>query len=228
MKRALTAISSALTLSGCITPQTQAGPPVTLEDLVRQLKKDIGEYNSYAKLHADDPRLKNVCGGKVNLKITSATVSVTTSAKSENSASAGAEVSPAAFLSKVGLAGGFGRTTENSQVLTFTVEPAPDKDQPATSGTLPERPGQLFFVLTNLRESLLRSSDTAPCLRFPEKQDNSVEFGFAATRSTTAGIAVNLLIFSLGASHGRETSVANSIKIAFEGGKTDTFIFTPG
>lgn len=119
MKKTISALC-ALALCGCVTPGQGGGQPVALEDLIRQIKSDIGEYNDYAKAHAGDAPLNTACGGKVNLKITTATINVTTSAKLTEGATAGAEVSPTPFL-KLGLSGGVGRELGNSQTLTFTV-----------------------------------------------------------------------------------------------------------
>lgn len=83
---------------------------------------------------------------------------------------------------------------------------------------------QLYGVLTNLRESLLRASDKTPCLRFPkEKQDNTVEFGFSATRSRSSGGLINFYVFALGANRSSERTAAHTIKIAFEGDPGDVF-----
>ena len=153
------------------------------------------------------------CKGKIDLTIKSVTVAVTTSAKITEGVNAGAQVQPESFL-KLGVTGGLGRSLTNSEVLTFTLEPVSLADGRAIAA----QPSELFHVLTNLRESLLRSGDTTPCLKFPDKdQKNSVEFGFTATKSANAGFAVNLFIFSLGASRGDERTAANKITIAFNG-----------
>jgi hypothetical protein len=215
MNRALPTLACALALSGCTTFSGRAGEPVPLEDLVRQIKKDIGEYNAYAAAHANDPALPNACKGKIDLTVRAVTVSVTTASKITEGVNAGAQVQPEAFL-KVGVTGGANRSFANSQVLTFNLVPETVADGRAVAA----QPSQLFSVLTNLRESLLRAGDTTPCLKFPEAekdQKNSVEFGFTATKGTSAGISVNLFIFSLGASRGDERTVANKITIGFTG-----------
>lgn len=213
MRQICVALASALFLSGCATLSGKSGEPVPLEDVIRQIKKDIGEYNAYAAQHANDPALPNACKGKIDLTIKSVTVAVTTSAKITEGVNAGAQVQPESFL-KLGVTGGLGRSLTNSEVLTFTLEPVSLADGRAVAA----QPSELFHVLTNLRESLLRSGDTTPCLKFPDKdQKNSVEFGFTATKSANAGFAVNLFIFSLGASRGDERTAANKITIAFNG-----------
>jgi len=222
MKKQLFGAVCALMLSGCVTTQEYAGEPVRLDDLIRQIKSDMGQYNAYAAAHANDAPLNTACGGKVDLAIKAITVSVTTAAKITEGATAGAEVMPFPFL-KAGASVGAGREYGNSQVLTFTVVPADAATAQAAAGstaTLQETrpPSQLYSVLTNLRESLLKASDTTPCLRFPkEDQDNSVEFGFVASYSRTAGGAINLLVFSLGATRTKERTAAHTIKVAFEG-----------
>lgn len=217
----------ALSLCGCVTSIQGGGQPVALEDLIRQIKSDIGEYNDYAKAHAGEAPLNNACGGKVNLKITAATVTVTTSAKLTEGATAGAEVSPLPFL-KIGVAGGAGREFGNSQTLSFTVVPVSSDgngEAAALAASQESRPrSQLYGVLTNLRESLLKASDKTPCLRFPDEgQDNSIEFGFSATRSQSMGGTINLYIFALGTNRSSERSAAHTIKIAFEGDGSTVF-----
>ena len=215
MRHSCATLAGALCLSACTTMSGPVGEPVPLEDLVRQIKKDIGEYNAYAALHANDPALPNACRGKIDLTVKAVTVSVTTAAKLNEGVTAGAQVQPEAFL-KVGLAGGAGTSIGNSQVLTFNLVP----ETLADGRSVPAQPSQLFAVLTNLRESLLRAGDTTPCLKFPEAekdQKNSVEFGFTATKGTSAGISVNLFIFSLGASRSDERTAAHKITIGFTG-----------
>lgn len=215
MKKALLASACALSLTACATVRGPVGDPVPLEDVIRQIKKDVGEYNAYAALHANDAALPNACKGKIDLTVRMVTVSVTTASKVTEGVNAGAQVQPEAFL-KIGVSGGASSNIGNSQVLTFNLVPQTLADGRSAAA----QPSQLYSVLTNLRESLLASGDTTPCLKFPEAekdQKNSVEFGFTATKGTTAGVSVNLFIFSLGASHGDERTVAHKITIAFTG-----------
>lgn len=213
----LLTVAAALALGGCKTmPQASGGAPVKLEDLIRQIKSDIGQYNAYAAAHAADAPLNTACGGKVDLTIKAVTVTVTTVSKVSQDGSLGAEVAPVAVLK---LSGGVARgaADESTQTLNFTLEPVTN----ATAAAAPETgpPSRLYAVLRDLRESLLRASNATPCLRFPQKdQDNSVEFAFQATRTTTTSFGVNLYIFAAGGSRSRETVAANTIKINFEGG----------
>lgn len=235
MKKVMFGAFCAALLSGCATTKQYTGTPVRLDDLIRQIKSDMGQYNAYAAAHTADAPLNTACGGKVNLAIKAITVSVTTAAKITQGVTAGAEVTPFRFL-KAGASASEGGEFGNSQVLTFTVVPATRPTaggngnfsatttaQPAiegatiTSALEAKPPSQLYSVLTNLRESLLKASDTTPCLTFPkEEQDNSVEFGFAATYSQTTGGAINLFVFSLGATKTKERTAAHTIKVAFE------------
>jgi hypothetical protein len=206
----------ALALTGCATlSKAPPGEPVKLEELIRQIKSDIGQYNDYASAHAADAPLNTACGGKVDLTIKAVTVKVTTLSRTSEGGSIGASVAPAAF---VGLSGGVSGASEreSSQVLTFTLEPVAN-----TAAAVPESgpPSQLYTVLRDLRESLLRASNATPCLRFPrDGQNNTIEFAFQATRSSSVSAGVNLLIFAIGGSRGRERTAAHTVKIAFEGG----------
>jgi hypothetical protein len=214
MKRALGALGCALTVSGCAHfNQPPPGPPVTLEEVIRQIKSDVGQYNVYATEHLKDVPLNNACGGKIDLFIKTVTVSVTTVTKASQDATLGAEVSPNAFI-KLGASGGRGWSTESSQGLTFTLVPA------ATGVAQPQPvpPSQLYLALKDLRESLLRASDATPCLRFPEKeQENTLQFGFQATKTNNMSVGVNLFIFAIGFNKGSERTAAHTIKIGFEG-----------
>ncbi len=219
MKRAFPVLAGALALSGCITPSVPTGTTVPLEELIRQIKSDVGQYNAYAAEHINDAPLNTACGGRINLAVKAITVSVTTSAKQEQSGTIGAEVTPFPFL-KLGGSGGMGRGFENSQNLTFTVIPVSPGSAPSAAGqqdALP--PSQLLTVLRGLRESLLKASDKTPCLTFPtaEDQENSVEFGFTATKTNSVGGSVNLFIFAIGGSRSNERTAAHTITIAFVG-----------
>jgi len=212
MKKLLGGAVCALALSACQTTNVPQGQQLTLEEVIRQIKSDVGQYNGYALQHADDAKLNNACGGKIDLTIKSVTVSVTTVTKESESGTLGAEVSPNAIL-KIGANAGTGQSFENSQTLTFTLVPVP-------GGTAPVSPqnSQLYLALKNLRESLLAASDTVPCLRFPpEDQENTLEFGFTETRSNSVGGAVNLFIFAIGGSRDSENTAAHTITIGFEG-----------
>ena len=207
---------AAFALSACATLSRAPAPqPVRLEELIRQIKSDIGQYNGYASAHAADAPLNTACGGKVDLTIKAVTVKVTTTSRTSEGGSIGASVAPAAFVS---LSGGASRALarESSQVLTFTLEPVANS---TAASVEPAPPSRLYTVLRDLRESLLRASNATPCLRFPrDGQNNTIEFAFQATRSSSVSAGVNLLIFSAGASRGRESAAAHTIKIAFEGG----------
>ena len=222
MTRVLLLLVPALALAGCATLRQRPPPgePVQLEDLIRQIKSDVGQYNDYAAAHAADAPLNTACGGKVDLRITRVAVSVTTVSKSSQGGSVGAEVSPMPFV-KLGGGAAAGSARESSQVLSFTLEPMPG----AAPGVRPAGPpSQLYAVLTDLRQSLLKASDATPCLRFPKDgQDNSVEFAFQATRSSSTSFGVNLMIFAIGGNTSRERTAAHTIKINFEGGGGSSF-----
>lgn len=213
MKHIFVAALCATAVSGCTTTPVIAGEPIKLEDVIRQIKKDVGEYNAYAAQHAADARLDTACRGQVDLTIKTVTVSVTTASKTNQGVTAGAELAPLAFFSKAGANAGYAVGNESTQVLTFTLEPT------AAQGTqLTATPSRLYLALRNLRESLLNASDTEPCLRFPKTgQKNTLEFGFTASRKMTAGGGVNLIIFALGASASDERISAHKISIGFEG-----------
>lgn len=212
MRYVFAALAGALSLSACATTRVPPGDPVPLENLIRQIKRDIGEYNNYALKAANEDPLDNACKGKIDLTIKSVVVSVTTSAKISEGVTAGAQLQPEAFL-KIGVSGGLGKVLGNSQVLTFGLEPVSKEGLEIAA-----QPSQLYLVLTNLRESLLKAGDTTPCLKFPDKdQKNSVEFGFTATNTSSASLGVNLFIFALGASHSDERVAAHKITINFVG-----------
>lgn len=212
MRYFLATFAGALSLSACATPRIPAGDAVPLEQVIRQIKNDIGQYNGYALKAAKENPLDNICKGKIDLTIKTVTVSTTTVTKTNEGGTLGAEISPNAVL-KLGASGGLGSSRENSQVLTFTLVPVPARDL-VVSG----EGSNLYLALKNLRESLLAAGDAEPCLRFPPgDQENTLVFGFTASRSATTSAGINLFIFAIGYSRGSERTAAHTITIGFEG-----------
>lgn len=212
MRLLIGSAACALVLAGCQTTSIPKGEQVRLEDLIRQVKSDIGQYNAYAEQNAGAVPGNDACGSKIDLRIKSVTVSVTTITKESGGGSIGAEIAPSAILT-VGASAAGGRSLQNSQVLTFTLVPVA-----SPSGPVPSQKSQLYSALRDLRESLLRASDTTPCLGFPASdQENSLEFGFTASRNTTVGGSINLFIFAIGAERSSERTAAHTITIGFEG-----------
>jgi hypothetical protein len=204
-------------LGGC-TSMSDARPRANLtvpaEDVIRTIKKDLDNYARYEVSTAADAPLPNACRGQVNLHVAAVTVSLTTLTERSQSGEVGVEV-PIGGIA-LGASGSGSKTRTNSQALTFTLVPAVN----AASVAPPPEPeaGSFYGVLRGLRESLLRASDTTPCLRFPDdKQDNTIEFGFTVTKEQGMGGKISFLIFSLGAERKSSEAVGNTITVSFVG-----------
>lgn len=181
---------------------------------MRRIKQDLAQYAAYeASTSGLDP-LPSVCRGQINFRVTAVTVALTTVTEVSSSGEAGAEI-PIGGIT-LGPSASYGRTRNSSQTISFTVEPKPDEGL-AGAAVVPPEPGSFYAVLRGLRESLLKASDTKPCLRFPaaDKQENSIEFGFTVTRDWSAGGKISFLIFSLGAERKSSQAVGNTVTVNF-------------
>lgn len=190
---------------------------------MRQIKHDLAQYAAYEASLADMEPLPTACRGEVNFKVTSVAVALTTVIEVSSSGEAAAEI-PIGGIT-LGPSGSYGRTRNSSQTISFTVVPVPDEGS-AAAAVVPPEPGSFYAVLRGLRESLLKASDTRPCLSFPEadKQENSIEFGFTVTRDRSAGGKISFLIFSLGAERKSSQAVGNTVTVSFVADGSPIFI----
>jgi hypothetical protein len=225
----LTAISLATSLSGCASIRN--GPElgtVKVEDVVRQIKTDINRYNVYAANVANDPAISNACGGRVNFKISSVSVGLATVTERSSSGTAGAEI-PIGPV-KIGASGGLTASKKQSQTLKFKFIPKEGTDSGNGSWkSVTDDEGGFTSVLINLRESLIKASDQKPCFTFPapDKQDNSIEFGFTVARGSTAGGKISFLIFNLGGERKLSQQAGNTVTVNFKA-LEGTSSFMPG
>jgi uncharacterized protein YceK len=214
----LVTVSVATLLSGCASIRN--GPEfgtVKVEDVVRQIKTDINRYNVYAANVANDPPLSNACGGRVNFKISSVSVGLTTVTERSSSGTAGAEI-PIGPI-KIGASGGLSASRKQSQTLKFKFIPKEANDSGNGSWkAVTDDEGGFTSVLINLRESLIKASDQKPCFTFPaaDKQDNSIEFGFTVARGSTTGGKISFLIFNLGGERKFSRQASNTVTVSFK------------
>lgn len=214
----LATVSVATLLSGCASIRN--GPElgtVKVEDVVRQIKTDINRYNVYAANVANDPPLSNACGGRVNFKISSVSVGLTTVTERSSSGTAGADI-PIGPI-KIGASGGLNASKKQSQTLKFKFIPKTATDSSNGSWkAVTDDEGGFTSVLINLRESLIKASDQKPCFTFPaaDKQDNSIEFGFTVARGSTTGGKISFLIFNLGGERKFSQQAGNTVTVSFK------------
>lgn len=203
------AVAASFSLSSCIgAPDISKVETVSVESVVRQIKSDVARYDIYRAAHANDTPLNNACGGHIDFEITSIAISLTTITERSLSGTVGAVVPATPFK----FSGGGSRTTKSSQVVKFTLKPAPPRRGEVE---LLPNDGGFASVLINLRESLLRASNQLPCFAFADDQKNSIEFGFTITNANSAGGGVSFLIFTLGAERKESHQAANTVTVNF-------------
>jgi len=197
--------------------------PLTVEDVVGQIKKELGEYNAFVARNPVDPPDNAVCGGNVEFEVTGVTVELATTTQRTSSGKVGAEIPIGPVTLSGGGSGSKGQ--KNSQSLNFTFYPAKTASQ---NGMWSE--GQVLTgfaaVLAELRTSLSKAAAKGPCFSFgPEdKQKNSIKFGFTVTRDRGGSAGISFLIFKIGGEKKKSDEASNSVTIAFTGTGT---AFTP-
>jgi hypothetical protein len=204
--------------SGCATTKKIEFPaaPVTLGDFVQQIKHEVGAFEQ-EKAALGPP---GSCGQDFNLLTKKVTVTVATVNKSTTEANAGAEIPLGTGLS-IGPSASASQTITGTQTVKFSVYP-----QPLSAGGSKQiaPPSPLFEgtplkdALINLYKGFLANSDYQPCIRFgdPDKQDNTLDYGFKVEQSRTVGAKAKIFLFSLGASNKRERSIDNTLKVTFQ------------
>lgn len=220
------AILGAVFLSAC--GSARQPPPIDVRAIgavVGRIKEEIGTYQ---RIVQDDRRSAAsrsplapgvVCGnGSVDFDIVRATATLTTTVRYAANASGGASIPllPAGVPGTVAPSVTGGRTTTNTQVLTFNAYPNLPTEY-AGSLALTERP--VAAILLSLRAALREAARTQPCLSTVHDpatdKENVVEVAFEVEEVAGVGIKLNLVVVDLGASGERRTTVGNSIVIGF-------------
>jgi Trypsin-co-occurring domain 2 len=193
--------------------KSQPTVPITVEEVIQQIKSDLVRYNQYAADTKRDQPINDDCKSNITITISSIGVNLATVTERSSSGSASAEV-PIGPI-KLGGSGGMSKTNKQSQTLKFKFEPVPDNSEVLSSVA---GDGGFAQVLINLRKSLLNSGGLKPCLTFPplDKQDNSIEFGFNVARGSSSGAKISFLIFSLGGERKKKQEETNSITVSFK------------
>ena len=101
--------------------------PLTVEDVVGQIKKELGEYNAFVARNPVDPPDNAVCGGNVEFEVTGVTVELATTTQRTSSGKVGAEIPIGPVTLSGGGSGSKGQ--KNSQSLNFTFYPAKTASQ---------------------------------------------------------------------------------------------------
>lgn len=195
--------SAAMLLSGCATGRdfTRVGAPtVSFEDLLRQVKFDLGTYlwnhrgqkealnrpgpNATAEERAEFERSiaagqyraardGEACVGQVSLTVVKVKLTVTTTVETKSGGSGGLEVP----LGLVTVSPSVSTSRVSNQSLTTTVEILPTVfDDQETVDKEPVSPGifeghPITDTLEAMRRDMERSADTKPCFNFGAEQD---------------------------------------------------------
>lgn len=192
--------------------------PVTVEDVLKQIKQEVADYNAYASRNPIvlDQRSPTACKGDVRFSISSIAVSLATSTERSTTGNASAEVP----LGPVTLSGSGGRSSsrKNSQTLKFKFLPAEGAKGGIGTWSNDVPIQGLTAVLANLRTSMAKASELEPCFTFPplDKQENSIEFGFTVTRGGSGGFKLSFLFFTIGAEKKKTDQSINTITVAFK------------
>lgn len=222
------ALSSALFLSGCLTSgRNVIVGKVSAEDVMRQIKFEVLQYNEYAQSHKDDAPLKNACKGKLDLEISSVKIVLTTVTDDKAKTTVGASV-PIGTFATASPSLGLSSELKNTQTVSFTIFPTASDSSIAQAPPKDKWEGlPIKASLQQFRESLLRASDQPPCftLEHPDQkpQDNSYQAAFVVTKSVEPGATLKFLIFSLGASASTQQEASNTITVTFKGTGTSLF-----
>jgi len=158
------AIGAALLIAGCANvAQPTTVKAVSVEAVMRQVKKELAQYTAYQQARAAEKRASTVCKGNVDFAIDSVSISLVTQTDISVDGNASFSI-PVAGAGTVGpsLAGSYGNT--QTQTVNFTIFPV-DGSQP------PEA--------TTKSDSLLRRSNMVSTMPWI----SSDGFKFARTRS---------------------------------------------
>ncbi len=218
--------------AGCTTIPLKTDGSVGAEEVMRRIKDELSEYYFYMHQHENDPALDNVCKGKIEFEIKSVTVTLTS--QSDDTA----DVNGSASL-PIGAAGTLGPTldlsseTKSTKTLKYTVfptDPRPSARPPALKSEERWVGYPIASSIEQLREALLKASDTLPCETFaapaepatppaPGKPaapaDQTVSFDFNVIRTGKGGATFKFVLFSVGATASRQRQAGNTVLVTF-------------
>jgi len=217
------AIGAALLIAGCANvAQPTTVKAVSVEAVMRQVKKELAQYTAYQQARAAEKRASTVCKGNVDFAIDSVSISLVTQTDISVDGNASFSI-PVAGAGTVGpsLAGSYGNT--QTQTVNFTIFPV-DGSQPPEATT---KSDSLFDgtpiadSLKAFRESLVKASDQPPCVTFSRvgdggKQDNSIVYNFKVVQSVKGGATYKFLIFSAGLTTSLQQQNTNVITAKFK------------
>lgn len=194
---------------------------------MRRVKDELSEYYVYQHAHEHDPALTNTCSGLIEFHIKS--VTVTLSAQADQMA----DVNGAATV-LIGGPGTLGPSldvsseTKSASTLKYTFYPVdPGAAAPAFKDADKWVGFPIASSLEQLREGLLKASDTWPCLTFtaPDEPgpsgkkgapaDQSVTFDFNVIRTQKGGATFKFVLFSVGAAASNQRQAGNNVVVVF-------------
>lgn len=237
-----------LPLAGCVTGRGfNAASPVAYDDVLMQLKHDIGTYmfrhkdevpvvaqpasdataeekasyweNVRQKL-ARPPGPGEKCLTQVSFTVSKVKVKIAAAAEDTGSGSLELKVPIAGATFTPGVGGG--KTRKHSLETSLTVYPAASEEPigppPPAPPTFEGTP--ITDTLEAMAKSMRRAASVEPCFEFDRDagaQDNTVTYGFSVERSRKVSGKLEIFIFTLGADREIKHSVANTIEITFIG-----------
>lgn len=238
----------ALPLAGCVTRRGfSAATPVSYDDVLMQLKHDIGTYiyrhkdevpvvpqpaadatpeekaayweNVRQKL-ARPPGADEKCLTQVSFSVSKVKVKIAAAAEDTGSGSLELKVPIGGATFTPGVGGG--KTRKHSLETSLTIYPTasegPIGPPPPAPQTFEGTP--ITDTLEALAASMRRAAAVEPCFEFDRDagaQDNTVTYGFSVERNRKVSGKLEIFIFTLGADREIKNSVANTIEITFIG-----------
>lgn len=226
------AIGSALLIAGCANvPQPTTVKPVSAEDVLRQVKKELAQYAMYHTARAQEPRAQTICKGNIDFVVDSVSISLLTQTELSVDGSFSFSV-PVASAGTLGPSASASATNRQNQTINFTIYPVNDTANPPGGET---KSASLFVGtpiadgLKAFRDSLVKASDQPPCVTFARvgvdrmlengddrKQENSIAYGFTIIETVKGGASYRFLVFSAGLNSQAQQQNTNTITVRFK------------
>ena len=226
MKRPIAVVASAALLAGCNTIPLRTDGQVGVDDVMRRIKAELREYYDYMHAHADDPALKTACAGQIEFKIKS--VAVTLSSQSDDTLDVNGSASlPVGAVLTLGPSLDVQNEVKSTKSLKYTFYPVDPGAAPAKITETEWVGFPIASSLEQLREALLKASDTTPCEIFsapaevgpPAKAavpaDQTVTFDFTVVHTGKGGANLKFVLFSVGGTGTHQVQSGNNVVVTF-------------
>jgi hypothetical protein len=223
----------AIVIAGCANvhgkPAADANKAIPVEDVVRQVKKELNAYQLYALAHENDQPRENACRGDLKIKIDSVTVTLTAQVEVTADGNLGLSI-PVGAVGSLGPSMSLVHTDKQTETIKFTLYPTqPDTGGALAYGTaygaiplhakptelggiasaatpLNAKPTELFDGtpiangLIAVRESLLAASNVPPCIKLNSPEPKQDNsIDYAFSVVQTAKAGVNFKFLLFGA-----------------------------